>query len=104
MLATQFLPDDRLIVEHWYDWSREKFFKMVRDYQVNGVVVLSGDVHLGELMKHPCSNQKVGYPLYEITSSGLSHTVTTFFKRFRDVKDVVFPSTYVIILLAMFII
>ena len=94
-LATQFLPDDHPITEKWYKWSREKFFKLIRDYQVNGVVILSGDVHMGMLMQHPCSKKKVGYPFYELTSSGMTHTANDLFPLMGELKDEVYPPTYV---------
>ncbi len=49
--------------------ERNKLYKAVRDSGATGVVVLSGDRHLGELSLDPTS---VGYPLYDLTSSGLN--------------------------------
>jgi alkaline phosphatase D len=61
--------------EHgWEKWAnfpgeRERFYELVRSTKASGVVVLSGDRHLGEISLDPTT---VGYPLYDITSSGLN--------------------------------
>jgi alkaline phosphatase D len=49
--------------------EREKLYKLIRDTRAGGVVILSGDRHLGEISLDPSS---VGYPLFEVTSSGLN--------------------------------
>lgn len=49
--------------------ERNKLFQLIRDTDANGVVVLSGDRHLGELS---LSTDDVGYPLYDLTASGLN--------------------------------
>lgn len=38
-----------------------------------GVFFISGDVHFGEISRYDCA--AVGYPLYDITSSGLTQAV-----------------------------
>lgn len=40
--------------------------------QRDGVFFISGDVHYGEITRYDCA---VGYPLYDITSSGLTQAV-----------------------------
>ncbi len=49
--------------------ERDRLYRLIRDTKANGVVFLSGDRHLGELSMDP---DAVGYPLYDITSSGLN--------------------------------
>ena len=49
--------------------ERNKLYKAIRDSGATGVVCLSGDRHLGELSLDPTA---VGYPLYDLTSSGLN--------------------------------
>lgn len=93
--------DDHLFSEKWFEWSKEKLFKIIRDNQVNGVVILSGDVHMAMLMEHPCSKKKVGYPLYELTSSGLTHTAKAQIPRIVEFKDYMYPPTYVNIILRL---
>lgn len=66
---------------HWEKWmnmprQREKFYKLIESTQAKGVIVLSGDRHLAELSMMP---KAVGYPLYDLTSSGLTEAN----KRFR---------------------
>jgi len=49
---------------------------MINIHKVPGVILLSGDVHHAEIMVNNCSSQ-LNYPLYEITSSGLTHSIRT---------------------------
>jgi alkaline phosphatase D len=49
--------------------ERNRLYKLIRDTQATGVVVLSGDRHLGELSLDPTA---AGYPLYDLTSSGIN--------------------------------
>lgn len=44
---------------------------MISRYKVNGVVFLSGDIHIAEILKE--ERGEIYYPLHEITSSGLTH-------------------------------
>src|SRR5262249_154515 len=57
--------------EKWANFpkEREKLDALLRDTKASGVVILSGDRHLAEISLDPKS---VGYPLYDITSSGLN--------------------------------
>ncbi|MCB9034733.1 MAG: alkaline phosphatase family protein [Chitinophagales bacterium] len=60
----------------WESWANypielDRFFSLIRKTQANGVFVISGDVHYAELsMRQPTGN----YPIYDLTSSGLTHT------------------------------
>ncbi len=71
--GTQILPD-----EHgWECWGnfpqeRQRLLKLIHDTQANGVVFLSGDRHLAELMKSPSGVGLPKYPIYEVTSSSLN--------------------------------
>lgn len=49
--------------------EREKFIELIKKTKANGVVFISGDVHWGELSKIEVED---GYPLYDITSSGIT--------------------------------
>jgi len=66
-----------LSAEHrWEKWAnypaaRERLFRVLRRSEAPGVVLISGDRHHGELSRH---NDAIGYPLYELTASGLTHT------------------------------
>jgi len=59
--------------EHWDDNSRVRLLKMIESKK--GVILLTGDIHFGEIMLNPCHT----YPLLEVTSSGLSHTEVTIY-------------------------
>lgn len=58
----------------WEKWmnlplERSRLYKLIRDTGAAGVVVLSGDRHLAELSMMDAG---IGYPLYDLTSSGLN--------------------------------
>jgi alkaline phosphatase D len=66
----------QLVVEGhgWERWGnfpleRARFYRLVRDANANGVIVLSGDRHLGAIYRE---TEGVAYPLLEVTSSGIS--------------------------------
>jgi alkaline phosphatase D len=62
--------------EHpWEKWSnfpkaRQRLFEVIRRSGTPGVVLLSGDRHKSELAR---LDDAIGYPLYELTASGLTH-------------------------------
>lgn len=49
--------------------ERERLFKLLADTKASGVVILSGDRHLAELS---VLDAGLGYPLYDLTASGLT--------------------------------
>lgn len=59
--------------ESWNNFplEKERMLGLIKETKANGVLFISGDVHWGELssMENPGS-----YPLYDITSSGLTQT------------------------------
>ncbi|KAF8406780.1 hypothetical protein HHK36_008872 [Tetracentron sinense] len=61
-------------VESWgrFPKERERLFKLIGDSKRDGVFFISGDVHFGEVTRFDCAT---GYPLYDITSSGLTQAV-----------------------------
>jgi alkaline phosphatase D len=68
--SIQVVPEDH----GWEKWmnmprERERLFKLIRDTKAGGVIFLSGDRHLAELSQ---MDGGVGYPLYDLTSSGLN--------------------------------
>jgi len=73
----QVLPYDKPFQEKWNNFpaSRKRLFETIRDTGASGVILLSGDVHYAEIFRSNCTG--VGYPLYEITSSGLTHSMST---------------------------
>ncbi|XP_057832016.2 uncharacterized protein LOC131042706 isoform X3 [Cryptomeria japonica] len=61
-------------VESWthFPKERDRLFKLIADSNQTGVIFISGDIHFGEITRYDCG---VGYPLYDITSSGLTQAV-----------------------------
>jgi alkaline phosphatase D len=58
----------------WESWAnfpadRQRLFKLIKQHKVNGVVLISGDTHWGEVSYY---DQDLDYPLWEVTSSGLT--------------------------------
>ena len=68
--SIQVISDDHPF-EKWANFpkEREKLYALIRSTGANGVVILSGDRHLAEIS---LDTKAVGYPLYDITSSGLN--------------------------------
>ncbi|KAJ4836896.1 hypothetical protein Tsubulata_037366 [Turnera subulata] len=61
-------------LESWgrFPKERSRLFKLVADSKREGVFFISGDVHFGEISRYDCAT---GYPLYDITSSGITQAV-----------------------------
>jgi alkaline phosphatase D len=59
--------------EKWANFprSRQRLFDLIADTQAPGAVLLSGDRHIGEISRYDAPG--VSYPLYDLTSSGLTH-------------------------------
>jgi alkaline phosphatase D len=55
--------------------ERDRLYKLLRDTRANGLVILSGDRHLGEISMDP---KAIGYPLFDVTSSGLNQGTKTW--------------------------
>lgn len=60
--------------EKWDNFpkEREKLLNLLETYQVNGVILLSGDRHIAEISKIDIPG--IHHPVYDVTSSGLTHT------------------------------
>jgi len=71
--GVQVLPSDKAAVEKWgcHPNSRKKLLELISATNAPGILLLSGDVHHGEILCDDCSLLK--YPLYETTSSGITH-------------------------------
>lgn len=57
-----------------YPDERAELMRWIRDRRVEGVVFVTGDRHLSELMR---DDDRVGYPLYELTASPVGNRVFT---------------------------
>jgi len=60
----------------WESWAnfpheRERLIELIRKYHVDGVFFISGDTHWSELS---CQTTNAPYPLWDMTSSGLTQT------------------------------
>lgn len=57
--------------ESWANFPHEqqRLLNLVKSTRANGVLVISGDVHYGEISRLTTEGQ---YPIYDVTSSGLS--------------------------------
>jgi alkaline phosphatase D len=55
--------------------ERARLYKLLRDTKASGVIVLSGDRHLGELS---VATDAITYPLYDITSSGFNQATLSW--------------------------
>jgi len=85
--SIQVVADDH----RWEKWGnfpaeRRRLFRLLRETGANGVVILSGDRHSGELSlldtarePHPDFTAP-GYPLYDLTSSALTQSRPTSFE------------------------
>ena len=75
----------------WESWTlfpheRERMIEMIRRTGANGVVFISGDVHWGEINRQEVPG---GYPLYDVTASGLNQDWETTEPSTRRVGDAV---------------
>ncbi|MFK7907714.1 MAG: alkaline phosphatase D family protein [Chitinophagales bacterium] len=73
----QVIPEDHRF-EKWANFpnERQQLFDLIKDTKAKGVILLSGDRHIGEFSK--LDIEGMDYPLYEFTSSGLTHAYTSF--------------------------
>ncbi|RYV00511.1 metallophosphatase [Shewanella sp. OPT22] len=58
----------------WESWAnfpndRNRLISFIQKHKINGVLIISGDTHWGEVSRINTANS---YPLWEVTSSGLS--------------------------------
>lgn len=68
--SLQLIPD----FTGWESWAnfpedRARLFALIKKHQVNGVIIISGDTHWGEMSRY---QHNLDYPLIEVTSSGLT--------------------------------
>lgn len=74
--SIQAIPTEQLF-EKWanYPAERTRLFKLIRETKANDVVLISGDRHLAEISALKADDpDSPGYPLYEVTSSGLTNS------------------------------
>lgn len=68
----QFLPEEHAY-EKWANFptSRQRFLDLLSKTKPKGALLISGDRHIAEVSKISVPN--LGYDLYDVTSSGLTH-------------------------------
>ncbi|WP_133272051.1 alkaline phosphatase D family protein [Hymenobacter radiodurans] len=71
----QFLAEEHRY-EKWANFpvARQRFLALLASTKAKGVLLMSGDRHIGEIAKMTVPS--VPYPVYEVTSSGLTHPAT----------------------------
>ena len=71
--SIQVLPDEHGS-EKWgnFPHERTRLFHLIRDTKANGVVLISGDRHLAEIMEIDSARSGNPYPIFEVTSSSLN--------------------------------
>jgi alkaline phosphatase D len=71
--SIQILPEEHSF-EKWANFpqARRRLLRLLGETGTPGVILLSGDRHLAEISR--LDGGAVGYPLYEITASGLTHS------------------------------
>jgi alkaline phosphatase D len=71
--SIQFVADDHGF-EKWgnFPHERQRLIELITKLKVSGLIILSGDRHLGELSSMDAG---IGYLLYDLTSSGLNQAI-----------------------------
>ncbi|MDA1161617.1 MAG: alkaline phosphatase D family protein [Planctomycetota bacterium] len=79
--SIQVIPDEHGS-EKWGNFPHERLrlFHLIRDTKANGVIMISGDRHLAEIMEIDSQRSGNSYPLYEVTSSSLNAPSGNFTK------------------------
>lgn len=75
--GTQILHEEHRY-EKWANFprSRERLLKLIKESRVPGAILISGDRHIHEIAIK--DDSETPYPLYEVTSSGLTHSYSSF--------------------------
>lgn len=92
--SIQLLPTDKFVEEFWgmFPRARERMISLILGASTPNVIVLSGDVHYAEVSKMKCKWKEISdkeivlksSTLWELTSSGLTHT---FYRKAPLKKD-----------------
>lgn len=92
-MGNQLLPDDRPIIETIFPKTRDMILSL-HNPRTN-ILLISGDVHMAEIMEDKCSGLIHGYNIHEFTSSGLTHSVHSVLGDLSDYAlDFLYPETY----------
>src|SRR3954471_6134137 len=68
--SVQFVADDQT----WEKWGnfpleQQRFYRLIKQNKTNGIFIISGDRHRADISR---IDNKIGYPLWDITSSSLN--------------------------------
>lgn len=82
--------------ESWTNLPNEqaKFIDLINTTKANGIIFISGDVHWGEISKMSTNST---YPLYDVTSSGITQTWYSTESNSNRVGPVITQNNYGII-------
>ncbi|HEX8311278.1 MAG TPA: alkaline phosphatase D family protein [Chthoniobacteraceae bacterium] len=72
--SIQVIPEEHRF-EKWANFprERERLFRLIGETKANGVIFISGDRHMAEISRLDAAASAAGYPIYDVTSSGLTH-------------------------------
>jgi len=92
----QVTPFQKPVQEAWssHPQSRQRLFDLFAKLRTPGVILLSGDVHYSEVLRVPARCTGTGYPIYEFTSSGLTHTCDGMLGQCKFFLDHFFNTQY----------
>lgn len=76
--------------ESWSSFTHERadLFAFIARERISGVVLLSGDTHVGELNALPDARYGAGYDLFELVSSPLAQDCATSYLNYRPIERV----------------
>jgi len=79
--------------ESWTNvpFEREKFTELIKSTGAKGIIFISGDVHWGEISKLNVPGQ---YPIYDVTSSGITQTWNAPMPNKNRIGDVVMENNF----------
>lgn len=92
--SIQVLPTEKIVEETWnaFPLQRERLLRLLhRTKRYTNVIILSGDIHSAEISQAYCSEDVTGNDgeyMYELTSSGLTHTFSYYTEK-RYTNDIV---------------
>ncbi len=83
----------------WESWTnvpheQKRMTDLIKSTNANGVLIISGDVHWGEISKLDVEGQ---YPLYDVTSSGITQTWDKIAPNKNRIGDAIAENNYGVI-------
>ena len=84
----QFLSSEKP-TEQWWNFkdNRRRLWSLLARQKIGRAALLSGDIHLMELVRSDPSFGGLGYPVIDFTSSGLTHQSGKFFNTFTKFRS-----------------